>query len=124
MSSHDKKCSRRDFLKITGAAGVGSIVTSMGHLAKAADKTEKTVGPETVPTRPFGKTGVNVPMLGLGGSQDLMSKQLLLRQAQKMGVAYWDTAHRYERGKSEEAIGKYFGRYPDNRKKTFLYIAS
>lgn len=121
MSSNNKKCSRRDFLKITGAAGVGSILTSMGHLANATDKSEtKTGGPRIMPTRPFGKTGVNVPILGLGGSQDLMSKQLLLRQAQKMGVTYWDTAHKYEGGKSEEAIGKYFGRYPDNRKRAFL----
>jgi predicted aldo/keto reductase-like oxidoreductase len=93
----------------------------MKSLANATGKSEAEVaGPGTVPTRPFGNTGVSVPMLALGGSQDLMSKQLLLRQAHKMGVTYWDTAHRYERGKSEEAIGKYFSRYPDNRNKSFL----
>jgi predicted aldo/keto reductase-like oxidoreductase len=59
-------------------------------------------------------------MLGLGGSQDLMSKQLLLRQAVKMGVTYWDTAHRYEGGNSEKAIGNYFAKYTDDRKKVFL----
>lgn len=121
MPKKDKMFSRRDFFKITGAAGAGSIVASMGKLASASDKSEpEPLKAATVPTRPFGKTGVNVSMLGLGGSQDLLSKQLLLRQAVKMGVTYWDTAYRYEGGNSEKAIGNYFSKYPDDRKKVFL----
>ncbi len=121
MSVKEKNFSRRDFFKITGAAGAGSIVASMGKLANASDKSEpEPFKAATVPTRPFGKTGVNVSMLGLGGSQDLLSKQLLLRQAVKMGVTYWDTAYRYGRGNSEKAIGNYFTKYPDDRKKVFL----
>ena len=121
MTQKDKNFSRRDFLKITGAAGAGSIVASMGKLANASDKSEtKSSKPVLVPTRPFGNTGVNVPMLGLGGSQDLMSKQLLLRQAVKMGVTYWDTAFRYEGGNSERAIGNYFAKFPEDREKVFL----
>jgi len=49
-----------------------------------------------------------------------MSKQLLLRQAFKMGVTYWDTANSYSGGKSERAMGKYFAKYPEDRKKIFL----
>jgi predicted aldo/keto reductase-like oxidoreductase len=37
-----------------------------------------------------------------------------------MGVTYWDTADSYGWGKSERAIGKYFSRFPDDRKKVFL----
>ena len=37
-----------------------------------------------------------------------------------MGVTYWDTAERYSGGKSEQAMGKYFAKYPDDRKKIFL----
>jgi predicted aldo/keto reductase-like oxidoreductase len=121
MSKKEKNISRRDFFKISGIAGAGSIVASMGKLANASNRSEQgSFKPAIVPTRPFGKTGVNVPMLGLGGSQDLMSKQLLLRQAVKMGVTYWDTAHRYEGGNSEKAIGNYFAKYTDDRKKIFL----
>lgn len=121
MPKKEKIFSRRDFFKITGAAGAGSMVASMGKLASAADKSEpEPFKAATVPTRPFGKTGVNVSMLGLGGSQDLLSKQLLLRQAVKMGVTYWDTAYRYEGGNSEKAIGNYFAKYSDDRKKVFL----
>ncbi len=115
MSQTKPKCSRRDFLKITGAAGVGSAIASIGNVAGAQDS-----GPKLVPTRPFGKTGQQVSMLSFGGSQDLKSKQLLLRQAFKMGVTYWDTAEMYSGGKSEEAMGKYFAKYPDDRKKIFL----
>jgi predicted aldo/keto reductase-like oxidoreductase len=53
-----------------------------------------------------------------------MSRQLLLRQALKMGVTYWDTANSYSGGKSERGIGKYFARYPQDRKKVFLVTKS
>lgn len=121
ISKGKKAFSRRDFFKITGAAGLGSIFATMGNLAAASDKSDsKNSGPVTVPTRPFGKTGVNVSILAFGGSQNLESKQRLLRQAVKMGVTYWDTARTYAGGTSEEAMGKYFDRYPDDRKKIFL----
>jgi len=112
-----EKFSRRDFFKITGAAGIGSVVASMENLAAAA-------GPLKVPTRPFGNTGVNVSILSLGGTYNLMSRQLLLRQALNMGVTYWDTANSYSGGKSERGIGKYFTRYPEDRKKVFLVTKS
>ena len=115
MSEKKQKCSRRDFMKITGAAGVGSAIVSFGKFAGAQDSALK-----QVPTRPFGKTGQQVSMLSFGGSQNLSSKQLLLRQAIKMGVTYWDTAASYSGGKSEEAMGKYFAKYPDDRKNIFL----
>jgi predicted aldo/keto reductase-like oxidoreductase len=119
MGEQKKDLSRREFMKITGAAGIGSVVATAGKLTSASDQKGPLKG-KTVPTRPFGKTGVQVPILGMGGSQDLMSKQLLLRQAVRMGVTYWDTAYRYEGGNSEKAIGKYLSRYPADRKKIFL----
>ncbi len=115
MSDEKQGCSRREFFKITGAAGVGSAIASLGKVAEAQDSALK-----QVPTRPYGKTGQQVSILSFGGSQNLKSKQLLLRQAFKMGVTYWDTAEMYSGGKSEEAMGKYFAKYPDDRKKIFL----
>jgi predicted aldo/keto reductase-like oxidoreductase len=116
MLKKERNCSRRDFFKIAGTAGVGSVVAAMGKFAEASDTTNQ----KMVPTRPFGKTGENVSILSFGGSHNLMSKQLLLRQAFKMGVTYWDTAHSYAGGKSEKAMGKYFEKYPEDRKKVFL----
>jgi predicted aldo/keto reductase-like oxidoreductase len=78
--------------------------------------------PLVMPTRTFGKTGVEIPILGLGGSTDI--QQLILRQAVKWGVTYWDTANSYYGGNSERQIGKYFAKYPEDRKKIFLVTKS
>jgi aryl-alcohol dehydrogenase-like predicted oxidoreductase len=125
MNPKDNSFSRRDFFKITGAAGIGSIAGSMANIARASDSSESGApGLSKVPTRPFGKTGVNVSILSLGGTYNLKSRQLLLRQALKMGVTYWDTANSYSGGNSELGIGKYFARYPDDRRKVFLVTKS
>jgi predicted aldo/keto reductase-like oxidoreductase len=106
--------SRRQFLKTTGAAGLGLLAASAGADLLSAQE------PPRVPTRPFGKTGVNVAMLSLGGMFDIPNNQLMLRQAVKWGVTYWDTANSYEGGNSELGIGKYFAKYPEDRKGIFL----
>ena len=50
--------------------------------------------------------------------------QLMLNQALKWGVTYWDTAASYMGGKSEKTIGRYIAKYPDVRKKIFLVTKS
>lgn len=116
---------RRDFIKTVGAASLGSATVPIVSLSQAHDGSSTTVSEQLiVPTRPFGKTGVNVPILGFGTGQDLRSKLLLLRQAAKMGVTYWDTATSYAGGNSEIGIGKYFEKYPEDRKKVFLVTKS
>jgi predicted aldo/keto reductase-like oxidoreductase len=91
--------SRRQFLE---AAAVGAVVApSLGAGAAPG-----------IPTRPFGKTGMEVSVLGFGsGSRFLMyedeDKALqALNRAIDLGVTYIDTAHAYGDGKSEERIGK------------------
>ena len=114
----NKKLSRRAFLKTAGLAGVGSLINPVAHTVAAADD------PPKVPKRRFGKTGVEVSILSVGGTMNLSSNLLLLRQAFKWGVTYWDTAHSYRWGKSEEGVGKYLNKYPDDRKKIFLVTKS
>ena len=118
MSKTKNRLSRRNFLKTAGAAGVGSILAPIKQLDAASDKRE------SVPTRPFGKTGEQVSILSLGGTVNLFSNQLLLRQAVNLGVTYWDTANSYSGGRSEEGIGKYFAKYSQDRKKIFLVTKS
>ncbi len=113
-----KDCSRRDFLKTTGAAGLGLLAASAVPGALGAQDAGR------VPTRPFGRTGVDVAILSLGGMFDIASNQLMLRQAVKWGVTYWDTANSYEGGNSEPGIGKYFAKYPEDRKSVFLVTKS
>jgi predicted aldo/keto reductase-like oxidoreductase len=109
--------SRRDFLKAAGAAGVGSVIAAINPLAEAAQ------GTETVPVRPFGKTGATVSILSMGGMFDIASNQIMMKQALKWGVTYWDTADCYQHG-SERGIGKYFDKYSEDRNKIFLVTKS
>jgi predicted aldo/keto reductase-like oxidoreductase len=120
MSKKKADYSRRDFLKTAGAVGLGSMIAPIDNLAHAkglyaANESQQNL----VPTRPFGKTGVNVSILSLGGVLG-MSDIIVFRQAMKMGITYWDTADSYGRGKNEKAIGKYFDKFPDDRKDVFL----
>ena len=117
MSNKETPLSRRNFLKTTAVAGLGSIIAPMVSLASSADRSS------VVPTRPFGKTGVNVSILSLGGMFNIASNQLLMKQALDWGVTYWDTADCYQRG-SESGIGRFFSSRPDAREKIFLVSKS
>ena len=114
------KPTRRDFLKTIGAVGVGSMLAVTGSPSVASNAVKSTgTDLKTVPSRPFGKTGVDVSILSLGGVLDT-SDLLVFKQAFNMGVTYWDTADSYKWGKNEKAIGKYFARFPEDREKVFL----
>jgi len=118
--SMSKQCwSRREFLKTAGAATM-MIGAELQNAVSAATGSS----PGSLAVRPFGKTGVSVPILGFGGSQNLESKQRLLRQAVKLGVTYWDTAEGYGGGSSEAAMGRYLKKYPEDRKRIFLVTKS
>lgn len=114
MFDTSQNMSRRNFIKTAGVAGLGSALGTLG-----ASPPAQASEPMTVPTRPFGKTAVNVATLALGGELRA-SDMLLFRQAIKLGVTYWDTADSYGWGKNEKAIGKYFSKFPKDREKVFL----
>ncbi len=122
----DKKpgFSRRDFIKTAGAAGIGSILAPYALVSKEAGAAEATEELSRVPTRPFGRTGVEVSILSMGGMFDIPSNQIVLKQALRLGVTYWDTANSYGYGKSETGIGKFFEKNPDARKEVFLVTKS
>jgi hypothetical protein len=67
---YEKDCSRRDFLKTTGAAGLGLLTAATVPQTLGAQESGR------VPTRPFGKTGDQVAILSLGGMFDIPSNQL------------------------------------------------
>jgi predicted aldo/keto reductase-like oxidoreductase len=117
MNEESHYFSRRSFLK-TAAAGAASITGALGNPAMAAQPQA------SMPTRPFGKTGIDVPILSFGGSLSTSLSTLLLRQAVKWGVTYWDTANTYMGGRSEKGMGKYFEKYPADRNRIFLVTKS
>ena len=114
----EEHVSRRNFIKTVGVAGMGSVLARSRAIAQTAPSPAGT--PPTVPLRPFGKTGVKVPMLALGGIFDISTNQLVLQRALDFGVTYWDTANSYTNGNSEKGIGMFFEKNPDVRKKIFL----
>jgi predicted aldo/keto reductase-like oxidoreductase len=113
---------RRNFLKTIGVAGLGSVLASKAKAdssePNAAGQKQQSETPQ-VPTRKFGKTGVDVSALSLGAIQ-LIDNPVILTSSLKWGVTYWDTAYGYTNGNSELCIGKFLEARPEMRKKLFI----
>ncbi|MHC4425676.1 MAG: aldo/keto reductase [Planctomycetota bacterium] len=96
----DRNVDRRDFLKTGVAAVVGSVAAGSGIVAAG----EPSNDPKPIPTRPFGKTGRVLPILGYGGAAlpkvwgnplSTEDRVKLVRYAYDQGVRYFDTAGNY-----------------------------
>jgi predicted aldo/keto reductase-like oxidoreductase len=111
---------RRDFVKAIGLAGLAVAGTGVTGAIAAPEQPTTAAQAATVPKRHLGKTGVEVSILALGGAFDTINNQLLLKQALKWGVRYWDTAESYGNSLSEEGYGRFFSRHPEARKEIFL----
>ncbi len=125
MENFGKEMDRRNFLKTMGAAaGLGAAFISG---SASADPNEPNTPPKPqepkypqVPRRKLGKTGIDVPCLSLGLMFDVTDKQIVLRNALKYDINYWDTANGYAGGNSEIGIGKYISSHPSIRKNLFI----
>jgi aryl-alcohol dehydrogenase-like predicted oxidoreductase len=110
---------RRNFL-ITSVAVAGSVVGASALQQQAADTAAP---PATMLERVLGRTGVKVPIFGLGGAgQTPLSWQgrerdavAIIEKALDLGIRYFDTAADY--GPSEDYFGKVL---PPHRSKIFL----
>lgn len=128
MSKQDKNLTRREFITKAGLTGLTSfLMISSGMIGSVMAQEEKKETPEQkkpeipkMPLRSFGKTGVQVSILSMGGITDLTTNQILLQKSLDWGATYWDTANGYTGGNSELGIGKYFEKNPKARKKVFL----
>lgn len=116
----DGGLTRREFMKTVGLASLAVAGSGVTGALAAPERPAAAVQAATVPKRQLGKTGVEVSSLGLGGMFDTLNNQLLLKQALKWGVTYWDTAESYGHGLSEEGMGRFFARNPEARKEIFL----
>ncbi len=114
------KSNRRDFLKKAVAIGLGAAVggTALRRPRQASAQIALPKAP--MPRRPFGRSGIKVSTLSLGGMFDILNNRLMLAKALEWGIDYWDTAEGYGGGRSEEGIGRWFARNPDTRKQVFL----
>jgi predicted aldo/keto reductase-like oxidoreductase len=117
----DADLTRREFVTTVGLAGVAVVGGGLtGALAATEQPAAGAVKAQNVPKRKLGKTGAEVSILCLGGLSDTINNQLLLKQALKWGVTYWDTSESYGHGLSEEGMGRFFSRNPEARKEIFL----
>jgi predicted aldo/keto reductase-like oxidoreductase len=117
MSKQKVQLGRRGFLK-TGllAAGTAALGPAIPRVARAARPDSTSA--QGIPTRPFGKTGHTLPILGMGGSamvgfwakaygvtlDSTEGRVAMVRHAYDSGVRYFDTARVY--GESESIVGQ------------------
>lgn len=116
MDEATSNVDRRSFLKTGVAATAGAVAMAAHGKAHAVGATNiKATG--TIPTRRFGKTGIDMPMLGHGGSAmierdaplygvGLLPKDeriAMVRSGFDKGIRYFDTARIYQ--DSEEVMG-------------------
>lgn len=120
QNNKDADLTRRDFVKTVGLAGLAVGTGAVGALAAPEQPAAPATPAATMPKRKLGKTGVDVSILNLGGMFDTINNQLLLKQAIKWGVTFWDTAESYGNSLSEEGFGRFFARNPEARKDIFL----
>jgi predicted aldo/keto reductase-like oxidoreductase len=123
LKDKQHKIGRRKFFNKMGTAALGSVFAiSEVKAGQGGEKSqnEKTEFPQ-VPLRVLGKTGIKIPILGFGGTSNLLKNQTILEQSLKYGLFYWDTATNYGGGKtSEQGMGKYLADHPGVRKKLFI----
>jgi len=117
MTPDESTMNRRSFLKTGAAAAAGAALISGASRAHAAPAKKEITFPAGIPTRPFGKTGHVLPVLGHGGSAMVNSwasaymvkldpeadRVKMVRYAYDKGVRYFDTARVYS--ESERIMG-------------------
>jgi predicted aldo/keto reductase-like oxidoreductase len=102
------KISRRNFLKVSGAAVAGSTLTMCSGTKEKEAKIRQ--------YRTLGRTGFKVSDIAMGGTRNQDSN--VVRYAYDQGINYFDTGETYVRGKSESIIGEAL-QFMD-RKKIFI----
>jgi aryl-alcohol dehydrogenase-like predicted oxidoreductase len=107
---------RREFVKQAAAVVVASAAGARGQQAGGAKS--------AIPRRPLGKTGVDVPVLILGGVAGMKQAPTLsfhpaqlAEAALDAGINYFDTAPSYANGQSESNYGAVLA---TRRKEVFL----
>jgi aryl-alcohol dehydrogenase-like predicted oxidoreductase len=114
----DNAVSRRNFLH--------GGMTAAAFTSLAGDLIAQTTGASStnVPTRPLGKTGERVSIIGVGGAHIAGIKEdagaiRLLHTAIDEGVTFFDNAWEYSGGRAEELMGKAL-EMDGKRKQVFL----
>ena len=100
--------SRRTFLRSAALAGAGAVAGRPSGPAQQASG--ESMPSYSVPRRPFGKTGEQVSILGVGGyhlgaTKDQQEANTVVARAIDSGINFFDNAWEYKDGVSEERLG-------------------
>jgi aryl-alcohol dehydrogenase-like predicted oxidoreductase len=114
----DAALPRRDFLKAAGALGMGTAASVLGAAPPRQEERrdaekggDKDAGHGDIPRRAFGKSGVKVSALGLGGHHlgDFKTVEEAIKVAHEAidgGITFFDNCWEYHNGKSEDFMGR------------------
>ena len=97
---------RRDFFRKAALAGGGA--TAATALTSAAGSAEAAPAIQRVPRKQLGSTGVDIPIILMGGSMTFDPKyDKRLHRAFQLGVDYVDTAQIYAAGQSQKTLAPF-----------------
>ena len=116
---------RRDFLKTTAglgaAAALSKVLSNLPENTALAGQSEKGGNAPVLPKRAYGKTGVKLSIIGMGGHVMIGAEQKhankVVAKAIEKGVNYFDVSPLYGAGDAEQKLGPALEPY---RKKAFL----
>ena len=110
------KTTRREFVQ-------GTVATMMASAAGRQLLAQTTSSANGIPTRPLGKTGERVSILGLGGAHIGRLEEpeaiRIMHAAMDQGMTFFDNSWDYNDGRSEEVMGRAL-QMDGRRKKVFL----
>lgn len=100
---------RREFIKQTGAAAIAASLLTRQQVSAQGGASNRATG--EIPRRRLGRTGVEVSVIGVGGSDIGKYKNeaeaiRIVHEAIDAGINFMDNAWEYNEGKSEEYMGK------------------
>jgi aryl-alcohol dehydrogenase-like predicted oxidoreductase len=99
-----RETSRREFLKIAGAAGLAAGAPLLRGATADAVPAAPSSPPRAAEKRPLGKTGFTVSTVGFGAMTTRDPE--VIRFAVERGVDYLDTADCYMGGENERIVGR------------------
>ncbi len=120
MKKESPNFNRRKFLKGLGTFGAGAMVPLNQFCSNPDSKRANELSSIRIPTRKFGNTGVEIPVLILGAAREMGKKHPFLSTCLNYGVNYWDTSVMYSGGLAEKGLGEYFVKNPGSRENIFI----
>ena len=109
----DPMIGRREVCKRIGLLGSAVLLAGISSLARAMTDVERLpsgLEGQGLPRRQLGRTGVTVPILGLGGAHLLKTSDeegtRIVHEAIDAGLTFFDNAWDYANNRSEAVMGK------------------